>query len=230
MSPKPKQLSTAKDRKNTQRRSFPRQRKFVFPRGVLIRRRAARKGWRLRHPFCCFRESHGQKPITSSHFGGDSKVPLEEGRGFCGMAFAPGAPRCSRENCGLFKVFLIAPEACRSYIRSSEGTQRPPRRGKRDFRNAVCAQCAALFPRALRVIQGFSAMPRKHPFSTERSFSRTVLATRGCSHEGPLRSTHLRGAKNVCSEPRVVLTMASGCPGRFRSAGEPEPEIRAQRP
>ena len=112
----------------------------------------------------------------------------------------------------------IAPEARRSYIRSSEGTQWSPRRGKKDFRNAVCVQCAALFPRALRVIQGFSAMPRKHPFSTERSFSRTVLATRGCSHEGLLRRTHLRGAKNVCSEPRAVLTMASGCPGRFRSA------------
>ena len=31
------------------------------------------------------------------------------GKRFCGMAFAPGAPRCSRENCGLFRVFPRSP-------------------------------------------------------------------------------------------------------------------------
>ena len=98
--PTPKQLSTARHRKNTQRRSFPRQRKFVFPRRVLIRRRSARKGWRLRHPFCCFGEIALRRGLKSS-----------------------------------------------------------PRRG--NLRDAVCAWCDALFPRALRVIQGFSLNARK---------------------------------------------------------------------
>ena len=60
--------------------------------------------------------------------------------------------------------------------------------------------------------------------------SKKVLAATGCSHEGPFHSTHTRGAENTCSQPRVVLTRASGCPGRWRKAGEPEPEIHAPSP
>ena len=60
--------------------------------------------------------------------------------------------------------------------------------------------------------------------------SRKVLATTGCSHEGPCHSTHTRGAENTCSKPRGVLTRAPGYPGRCREAGETEPEIDAQSP
>ena len=142
------------------------------------------------------------------------------GKRFCGMAFAPGAPRCSRENCGLFRVF---PRSPRKHADLIFALLRGLKGHLEEERGILGTPFASSAPRCSREHCGLfkvfrSATPRKHTFSTGRSFSRTVLATRGCSHEGPLRSTHLRGAKNVCSEPRVVLTMASGCPGRFRSA------------
>ena len=136
------------------------------------------------------------------------------------MAFAPGAPRCSRENCGLFRVF---PRSPRKHADLVFALLRGLKGHLEEERGILGTPFASSAPRCSREHCGlFRVFPRrrgKHTFSTGRSFSRTVLATRGCSNEGPLRSTHLRGAKNVCSEPRVVLTMASGCPGRFRSAG-----------
>ena len=60
--------------------------------------------------------------------------------------------------------------------------------------------------------------------------SRTAFTATGCSHEGLCHSKHTLGARRTCSQPRVVLTRAPGCPGPCREAGKTEAEIDAPSP
>ena len=120
--PTPKQLSTARHRKNTQRRSFPRQRKtHLFEEG-LYQKTLSKKRVALSPAFLL--------PRRQSCLHIDHILALRRGlkgsprrkEGILGTQFASGAPPCSHENKAVFRVFCERPGSTAEHGKCSGST------------------------------------------------------------------------------------------------------------
>ena len=153
------------------------------------------------------------------------------GKRFCGMAFAPGAPRCSRENCGLFRVF---PRSPRKHADLIFALLRGLKGHLEEERGILGTPFASSAPRCSREHCGlFRVFPRcrgsthlaQNVPSAERCLPREGVPTRA-----PYAALTFGAPRTCVLSPGLSSRWLPGAPAVSEVPREPEPEIRAQRP